>query len=170
MEGGGPVVLPFLWAQAILAVGLLGVAAWAVAGPRDAGPQRSRSAALAAATCLAGAFLFFFLWRIVPNYAAFLAGLGVDLLLPVRLLFLASHWTGRLVPFALLASPVGLLLLGLPLLSPSPGLQRWYRGCLACVDLFLVALLAVGALACLELQDLLQRLSLDAVRLMSRPG
>ncbi len=51
----------------------------------------------------------FYMWKVVPRWAAMFAGLGIALPGATRLQIVAANWTVRLLPFALAAAAIAFL-------------------------------------------------------------
>ena len=65
----------------------------------------------AAVVSIAGLVVGVILWKVIPTFAALFAGLGAQLPLPTRLVIAASNWFVRLLPFLVVGSIAGVVLL-----------------------------------------------------------
>ena len=65
----------------------------------------------AAVVSIAGLVVGVILWKVIPTFAALFAGLGAQLPLPTRLVIAASNWFVRLLPFMVVGSIAGVVLL-----------------------------------------------------------
>jgi len=65
----------------------------------------------AAVVSIAGLVVGVILWKVIPTFAALFAGLGAQLPLPTRLVIGASNWFVRLLPFLVVGSIAGVVLL-----------------------------------------------------------